>query len=356
MPNSLKTETEDHPGPLGAVAILPPVEPPEDLFSAQPKAGNQSFLCTLGVSFIPLNFVYLFSFPWFFSGLEPQTDTKLHGQTLIFYFILISIVNLYHSVWVYNCFTKKETNNRESRSEESSAGQITPGDTRQGSRNRGLTFQRGRRAPASAASARSFCLWHSSSLIEKNNTCWAHCIFLSWGWLRLERMVSKTKWPLKLCQRSQCFCESWKHSILSSISFTQTNHSWSGLNIQLADVAVNCTRTLDLHWRGSEITWRGRRNYYSSTKWNCRPLENFVSGFRKESIYSTNTPLAQVCWAKATDADFHDDLLRGFWSTQILCLLQPWSGANHPGLEWFLAPYFRGPFSPSQPKRLYSFR
>ena len=58
MPNSLKTETEDHPGPLGAVAILPPVEPPEDLFSAQPKAGNQSFLCTLGVSFIPLNFVY----------------------------------------------------------------------------------------------------------------------------------------------------------------------------------------------------------------------------------------------------------------------------------------------------------
>lgn len=86
MPNSLKTETEDHPGPLGAVAILPPVEPPEDLFSAQPKAGNQSFLCTLGVSFIPLNFVYFFSFPWFFSGLEPQTDTKLHGQTLIFYF------------------------------------------------------------------------------------------------------------------------------------------------------------------------------------------------------------------------------------------------------------------------------
>ena len=43
-----------------------------------------------------------------------------------------------------------------------------------------------------------------------------------------------------------------------------------------------------------------------------RPQENFVSGFWKESIYSTNTPLVQVCWAKAADADFHDNLLRGY--------------------------------------------
>ena len=63
-----------------------------------------------------------------------------------------------------------------------------------------------------------------------------------------------------------------------------------------------------------------------------------------------------ICWAKAADADFHDNLLRGFWNTQILHLLQPWSGANHCGLERSLGPYFRGPFSSSQPKRLYSLR
>ena len=177
-------------------------------FLPNQKAGNQSFLCTLAVSFIPLNFIYFFFFPWFFSGLGPQTDTKLHGRTLIFYhfffFFLISIVNVYRSLWMDNCFTKKETDNRESRSEGSSAGRTTLGDTRQGSRNCGLTFQTGRRAPAFVTSTRSFCMWHFFSLIKKNHNCWVHFVFLSWGWLSLERMVSKTKW-----QKWYYACDHW---------------------------------------------------------------------------------------------------------------------------------------------------
>ena len=163
-----------------------------------------------------------------------------------------------------NCFTKKETDNRESCSEGSSAGRTTLGDTRQGSRNLGLTFQTGRRAPAFATSARSFCMWHSLSLIEKNHNCWAHFIFLSWGWLSLERMVSKTKWQKWHYARDHWNCVRGHNAKLKTVFchrffFTQTNHSWSGLNLQLGHVAVSCARTSDLHWRGSEITWWGRR-------------------------------------------------------------------------------------------------
>ena len=147
---------------------------------------------------LPLILLWVGATDWY-QAARPDTDILS-----FFFFFLISIVNVYRSLWMDNCFTKKETDNRESRSEGSSAGRTTLGDTRQGSRNCGLTFQTGRRAPAFVTSARSFCMWHFFSLIKKNHNCWVHFVFLSWGWLSLERMVSKTKW-----QKWYYACDHW---------------------------------------------------------------------------------------------------------------------------------------------------
>lgn len=122
-----------------------------------------------------------------------------------------------------------------------------------------------------------------------------------------------------------------------------------GSSIQLSGVAVYCAPKLGFAAKGavrdSEIMWWRKWNYYSSINWNCGPLENFVFGFWKESICSTNIPLVQVCWASAAEMQSFMRISWGAFETHRFFIY--WGCDRSPTLSFVRGvnvPLLPGPF------------